>query len=417
MPGDRGTITAPGRVEPARTRGRPGRRAFLAVAATFAVMYMANNVPTPLYPRYQHAWGFGTGMVTVVFAIYVGGVLAALFLLGRLSDLRGRRPVLLGAVALMAAAVALLLGARAPGWLLGPRVLQGLAVGAFTGTATAAMAELEPHGDGHRAGLFTTAATAVGIALGTLTAGAMAQYLPWPLRLVYGFMLALLLVCALALTGMPETVRPRTDVPMRAALRPTVPRVGPGTRARFTIAALSGFCAFAVVGLFSALAPTMLTELLHQPNSAVSGAVVAAVFAASTLAQLGGARRRAVPTTSTGLCCVAAGLGVLTGALAAGSGVLLATGGVIAGAGNGLALSGGLRMLAGLVPPERRGQLSSTFWLVSYLGMALPTLGLGLAADSFGLLPATIAFAVVIGGLALAVVPCCLVAAARAAAT
>src|SRR3712207_8446129 len=56
-----------------------------------------------LYPLYQHELGFGGLLVTVVFATYAVGVLAALLLVGRLSDQVGRRAVLFPGLAAAAA--------------------------------------------------------------------------------------------------------------------------------------------------------------------------------------------------------------------------------------------------------------------------------------------------------------------------
>ena len=75
----------------------------------------------------------------MIFATYPIRILLALLAVGRLSDQMGRRRVLLFAVVL-----ALISAAFASGiaWLLAARLLQGLAVGAFTEAATAALVEL-----------------------------------------------------------------------------------------------------------------------------------------------------------------------------------------------------------------------------------------------------------------------------------
>ncbi|SDD35396.1 hypothetical protein [Actinokineospora iranica] len=45
----------------------------------------AGALPTPLYVLYQRREGFGTGMLTVAFAIYVLGVVVTLLGMGRVS--------------------------------------------------------------------------------------------------------------------------------------------------------------------------------------------------------------------------------------------------------------------------------------------------------------------------------------------
>ena len=52
---------------------------------------LGTTLPTPLDGLYQQEFGFSALMVTVIFATYAAGVIAALLLLGRLSDQIGRR--------------------------------------------------------------------------------------------------------------------------------------------------------------------------------------------------------------------------------------------------------------------------------------------------------------------------------------
>jgi MFS family permease len=97
-----------------RRRAVAGRRlAFTLVAYAFAVTMLGTTLPTPLYPIYQARMGFSELIVTVIFAVYAAGVIAALVLVGSWSDRVGRRPMLLAGLALSAAsAVAFLIGGK-----------------------------------------------------------------------------------------------------------------------------------------------------------------------------------------------------------------------------------------------------------------------------------------------------------------
>src|ERR1700750_2564649 len=96
---------------PAATRAPAGRRklsrpvAFAAIAAIFVAFAAASGAPSPLYVVYQQQWGFSASSLTVVFAVYVAGLVAALLVFGALSDHVGRRPVLAAAIALEAVAL------------------------------------------------------------------------------------------------------------------------------------------------------------------------------------------------------------------------------------------------------------------------------------------------------------------------
>ncbi len=80
--------------------------------------------------------------MTVIFAVYAGGVIAALLLFGNLSDSIGRRRALLPGLALSAASAVIFLLADGLPLLLVGRVLSGLSAGIFTGTATATLVDL-----------------------------------------------------------------------------------------------------------------------------------------------------------------------------------------------------------------------------------------------------------------------------------
>src|SRR4051794_33438279 len=136
-----------------------GRRGgFVGVAFALAATMLGTTLPTPLYPLYRGEFGFSELMVTVIFAIYALGAVAALFFAGSLSDEIGRRRVLLGGLTFSALGAAAFLLAHGVGLLLVGRVLSGLSAGIFTGTATAALIDLAPPEGRGRATVVATVA-------------------------------------------------------------------------------------------------------------------------------------------------------------------------------------------------------------------------------------------------------------------
>src|ERR1700759_3652203 len=114
-----------------RRRGGPFALLFCATV----VLMASASAPSPIYPLYQERWGFSVTMLTVVFAVYVVGLLGALLTVGSLSDRLGRRPMLVAALLVAAASTAIFWTADGVGSLLIARVVQGLA----TGTATSVL--------------------------------------------------------------------------------------------------------------------------------------------------------------------------------------------------------------------------------------------------------------------------------------
>src|SRR3954451_10912111 len=101
---------------PSRSTLSP-RAAFGLVAAIIGLALFASGTPSPLYGTYRELWGFSPVVLTLVYATYAFGVLAALVLAGRVSDEVGRRPVLLVALATLMAATVLFMLADSTAWL------------------------------------------------------------------------------------------------------------------------------------------------------------------------------------------------------------------------------------------------------------------------------------------------------------
>jgi MFS family permease len=337
--------------------------------------------------------------VTVIFAVYAFAVLAGLLLFGRISDLAGRRPVLLAGLVLSALSAAAFLaqGGLAP--ILAGRVLSGLSAGIVTGTATAALVDLAPR---DRAGLATPGAVAVnlgGLGAGTLLSGALAQFAPSPLRLPYEVDLALLAPAFVGLLAVPETVSASGSV----RLRPQRLGVPSEVRAVFVRAATVGFCSFAVSGLFGAVAPIMLSQLLRLHSHLLAGGIVFLLFICSAVGQLAIGRAPERLALASGCGGLIIGVGLLAGAIVQKSLGLLFAAAVCAGLGQGAIIGAGLRAINTRAPAERRGEAASAFFAVIYVGLAVPVIGVGLAESAFGLRSAGLAFSAIVAAVVLAV--------------
>jgi MFS family permease len=197
-------------------RALPHAHSFWAIGVVFAAAMAFSTVPAPLYAIYRQRDGFSTFMITVVFAAYAVGVIGSLFLAGHTSDWLGRRRLLLAAIAAESVAAALFLFLTALPWLILARVVTGIGVGLITATATAQMGELHavarPGTGRKRADRVSVAANMGGLALGPLIAGLFAEYVAHPLVVPYAVFLVVLLIAALTVLVVPETVdldRPR----------------------------------------------------------------------------------------------------------------------------------------------------------------------------------------------------------------
>jgi MFS family permease len=375
--------------------------AFAITAYAFTVTMLGTTLPTPLYPGYELRFGFGSLTVTIVFATYAFGVLAALLGFGRASDTIGRRPALFaGLTAAAVSSVVFIVVAHVHSGglalLLVGRFLSGISAGIFTGTATAALADYA--GDAKlRASLTAAVANIGGLGLGPLIAGWLATTVSRPLEVPYYLHLDLIAIAAVLLAVVPEPV----DVQRPWHL--TMQRLGVphDLRARFIQAGTAGFAGFAVLGFFTAVSPAALALLGHH-DPLVTGLVVFAVFAASAGGQVISVR----PSVRTALLGGTAVL--IVGSIGIGAGIheksllVLVIGGVVCGLGQGLSFRSALGSITGAAPPDQRAAVSSSFFAVCYVGISLPVIGVGAASDAYGLVRTAEVFAGIIALLSAA---------------
>ncbi|MFI6082874.1 MFS transporter [Streptomyces sp. NPDC051217] len=347
---------------------------YLGAAIVFAIGMLGTTLPTPLYGLYREELGFSEFMVTVVFAVYAFGVIAVLLLAGNLSDQVGRRPVLFIGLGLSVASAVCFLSEGGLPLLFAGRLLSGFAAGLFSGAATATVMELAPPGRAARAGLAATAANMGGLGCGPLLAGLLAEYAPLPLRLPFAAALGLAIIGMVLTWFLPEPVEHRTQ---RPRLQPQGLKVPPRVRGIFLPAALAGFAGFALLGLCTAVAPTFIATTLGEPNLAVSGAVVFSVFLASTVGQSLMGRVGAAGALPGGSLVLVAGVVLVGTSLLVESLALLVIGVICAGLGQGLAFRAAITSIGEAAPPESRGGTISAFFVVAYVGISLPVIGIG----------------------------------------
>jgi predicted MFS family arabinose efflux permease len=375
------------------------QRAFRLVVFALSVAIMGNNAPSPIYPIFQQRFALTTGELTLVFAIVVVGVVPSLLLLGPLSDRRGRRPLLAVALAMGLLGALGFAVAQSLGSLLVARVLQGISFGALSGTAVAALVELEPNGDHARATLVATVTIVASQAIAPLGAGLLAQYAPDPARLAFLVLAGLLVAALLGLAAVPETVRPAPPGERRAR----APMIGVPSEIRtaFLVSGAAVVASFGALGLVAALGPKFASSLLRVDNRAVGGAVVFAMLGASAVAQL---TARAWPVRRqliAGAVSLALGLVVVLVGVSGRSLAPFVIGIALAGVGQGLAYLGAQAHLDAVMPAGRRGSVMSAFFLVLYIAASVSALAVGLASGPLGLQTATIIVTSVLAGLAL----------------
>jgi hypothetical protein len=355
----------------------PGAMTLFSFAGAMLIAASSSAV-TPLYRLYQQSMHLTPFWITIVFAAYVASLLVGLLTVGGLSDYVGRRPVILAALLLNAAAMLLFAEARDVGQLILARVVQGLSVG--TGTTALGAAILDTNRA--RGPLLNSVTAFLGLMTGSLGAAALITFAPDPLHMVYEVLLGLTALMIALLWIMPESAQRKAGAV--ASLRPhvSVPRQSRSILVRLTPANVASW---ALGGLYLSLMPTVVATAMGVASPWIGGVVVSALMLTAAIAVASfrnwPARRLILLGTTTLSLGVAVSMfGIQQQQVAA-----LLAGTVIAGAGFGSNFSGILRALLPTAGPDQRAGLLSAFYVQSYLAFSLPAVAAGLSVPLIGL--------------------------------
>lgn len=363
-------MTSPGRV----AGEARDRRMWPLYAAGFTTAFGAHAVAANL-------GGFSEDAVKslltlgILLALYDGAEVLLKPVFGSIADRVGARPVLLAGLAGFAVASGLYAVADDPGWLWAARLGQGAAASAFSPSASALVARLNPTSRHGRAFGSYGFYKSIGYTLGPLLGGALV----WlgGFRLLFTVMAGLAAVVAgwallavPAVPPLPKTRQTMIDLARRVAdpvfLAPTA------ALAAATAALSVGVGFLPVTGAAAGLGPV------------ATGAAVTLLAATAALVQpragraLDAGRLTTRSGIAAGLLATAAGLGcaaltgvipeAVSGAVPGLVGVLLAA--LLVGAGTGLITPLGFAALAASTPQARLGQTMGTAELGRELGDA-----------------------------------------------
>jgi MFS family permease len=382
--------------QPTCTHSAPGQPVWRMWAAAWLVtaVFMLSNSPTPLYVYWQQSIGFSTGTLTVIFALYIAGLLGTLLVAGQLSDRYGRRPVLLPGLLAAIGACVLFAGAQSVAALGAARLLSGVAVGVMVSAGMAAVGDLAGSERRRQAALLASVAMVMGAGLGPLLAGGLAQTLAQPGVPVFGTELAVLGSALLIVLVLPlRRPMPTGRQPFRLRL-PSVPTVNRRHLAYGIATFGPGITATSFV---LALGPSLLSRLLDVRSPMIAGGMACAMFLTATSVQFAVRHwpvRSIFRTSALATVLAMASLGIAAHASLA---VILVAAALLAGAGQGLGQLGGLTLIGLHVPDARRAEANAVLNMGGYVPAGLLPVAAGYLIDLLGLANGATAFALVLG--------------------
>ncbi|MBB5790289.1 MFS transporter [Jiangella mangrovi] len=363
-------------------RRRSLRLAFLSAVVSLAAVFAASAAPIPLFNTYRAEDGFTNADISLAIVAYDLPTLAALLVLGQLSNHLGRRPTSIASLGLLLLGCLLLLNVHDTGALLAGRLLMGLGAGLASSSVTSYIVDAAPTRPAWLASVASSQTPMLGLAVGAIGSGALVQFGPWPRELVFLVAGGLVLLSAALVAISPETVTPTPGA--WRSLRPSV-RVPARVRRLLPVAAAVFLSTWATGAFYQAFVPALVEDRLHTRSPLVLGLVFAAYMAPSALgAPLGGRFTPAAAQRLGMLAFLAGMIGIIT-AIATGALALFIAATIVAGASQGVAISAATRGLLHGSTVADRAPIFSAIYLICYSAAAFPSLLAGQLSQTYSL--------------------------------
>ncbi|MGG0250822.1 MFS transporter [Peribacillus frigoritolerans] len=339
---------------------------------------------TPLFPLYSEQYQLNSLQITILFAIYAAFLLPTLLVVGAKGSAWGLKKVIRISIWFSIASTLFLLGSTEVWMLYVGRILEGIAYGAFTGTAVAFLIRQTAPNEAGKALKFSGITVLVGFGLGPAIAAFMLQYITiQPLRLPFWILLVLLIISIVIFESLTKDVVSPEQKRAKNKISLGVPK---NIRSHFwSMSGLPIFTVFTIQGIAFSLIPTFVKNVMQTSNLFISGLFFFILLAGAAIAQF--IPRPTQPVTRIRFGILLLGIGswlIVTSGLTS-SLPLLWISIFIQALGSGWTFQNALFFAGQLPEPEARSRVISAFYLCAYSGFIVPPVGVGALTQFFNL--------------------------------
>lgn len=241
----------------------PARRLIPLLAACSAIGPVGNYLFLPALPQIGEHYGVLPGTAQFTFTAYLISFAFGVLFSGPLADRYGRRPVLIGGVAMSGVASLLCYFSPTMSWFVAARVMQGAAGGFGITVSRASVGDLFEERALARMYAILTMALVLGTALAPWVGGLITRYADWQSAFVWLAVVAAIIAMACA-AWLPETRSPNADSHSFAVLwRESRALL---VRPLFMGYVLQAALLYALFFVFVSLAPYMMVKVLGFPT-------------------------------------------------------------------------------------------------------------------------------------------------------
>lgn len=337
-----------------------------------------------LFPLYTQYYQLDSFQITILFAIYAVFLIPSLLLVSARVNLWGIKRVVRYSIWISIVSTLIFLVSFDVWMLYAARILEGIAYGAFTGTAVAFLIINTPPNKLGTAIKLSGITVLIGFGLGPAIAGLIVEYVSFqPLRLPFWVLLFMLFSSLVLLEMLPKYEDPQLQQLAKTKITLGVSR---DIRSHFwSFIGLPIFIAFTFGGIVFSLIPSFTKNVIQTANLSVSGLLILLLLGGGALWQFFPWPNNPVIRMRIGILLLAVGSWVIIFSGQTANLYLLWTGIFIQGIGAGWTFQVSLRFASQLPKPEERPGAISSFYLSAYSGFIFPVIGVGVLTQFFNL--------------------------------
>lgn len=233
------------------------------LAACSAIGSVGNYLFLPALPQIGEFYGVDAGATQLTLTTYLVAFAVGVLVSGPLADRFGRRPILIGGVALSGVAALLCYCAPTMGWFVLARIAQGAAGGAGITVSRASVGDLFHERELARMYAILTMALVLGTALAPYAGGLITRYTGWR----SGFLMlaaAAAVIASACFAWLPETRAANAQSHSFAVLWRESRAVI--ARPAFVGYVFEAALIYALFFVFVSIAPHVMVKVLHMPT-------------------------------------------------------------------------------------------------------------------------------------------------------
>ncbi|MGL4739342.1 MAG: MFS transporter [Sarcina sp.] len=352
------------------------------------IMTLSTNLPAPLFPVYQSHFNLNNFDITLLFAIYTACMLPSLLVSTSLVKKYGAKKIMNSAIIFAIISSVIFIFAKDAQMLYIARAVEGIGIGIFMGTSNGLL--LKHTKNTHKAMALSSMITLLGFGLGPAMAGFIAEYSSVkPYVLPYICLFILLLLAMFSLFKVKEA-EDGIDKSTKIRFKLGLPSNGRGEFLSFVCPSI--FVMLALNGIVISLVPIYVHSILKSSNLSFSGILLLIFLGGGCIVQIINRPKDKTKRVQLGLGLLLLGTWFMILAGLEVSMLLLFIGMIILALGNGFTFQATMQLAGSLGNKEESTSIISTYYVAGYIGMAIPTIGIGFLATYLGLMSALVIF-------------------------